>query len=789
MIHRRLMRFISFKKVLVIIIFILTFFYLNLAILEICKSSRIFKSIFDLGISHVDGCYTNKNVSWQLKRVLVKIPYVYEIGKKLTNKIEFETLDSAPNLKNLEYVEKQKKIDKNLNPPHIKGIVNSEFITLENVNYDFEFENWNRSHGDHKNSKFNPGKQISKKNIKNLKLIWKYDSIQKKDLDKKYITNIESNPIFINNKLISVTADWRIIANDSVTGKLIWDLQSLYKPGRRGMVSYNDKNLDKNFLFAPLGNKIYKINTDTGQIKKNFGKKGFIKSFTLVAPLIYKENLIIVGTNSISIFDLITGKKIGKFSLKDKNTKFSGGAIWGGVALDQKRGIVFATTGNPQPATYGANRPGDNKNSSSLIAFDLKKKKILWSFQETLHDLWDFDIASPPIIHNLKIKNKVYETVIALSKTGNSLILERNTGKPLFDINYKKAPISDLPGEYASPYQIYLEKPERFSKIEFGLKDFDKLSKEKRKEITKKIKDAKFGWFETPSLEKDLITFGIHGGAQWMGAALDPQGQYLYIPVNNVPWVIRPRIVSKEVTTRFSGKFKDYHNLYLGKCASCHGKKRNGKYGTIGEKQIKNPVPSLVGYYSVPNLKNKLTSIDKFDLKHPEFNLELKDLEKIKLLFKKWDKEIYKKGKIKVDAGGASWYQFLTSDDLPASNPPWGYIAKLDLRTGKIIWKAAHGDIDINDKVLKVGTENFGGVALNGSDILFMTGTDDSKAYAIDAITGKELWSFKMDAAGSAPPTIYETNGKQYVSFISTGGNYHSYKERASIIYTFGISN
>ena len=115
------------------------------------------------------------------------------------------------------------------------------------------------------------------------------------------------------------------------------------------------------------------------------------------------------------------------------------------------------------------------------------------------------------------------------------------------------------------------------------------------------------------------------------------------------------------------------------------------------------------------------------------------------------------------------------------------YIAKLDLRTGKIIWKAAHGDKYINDKVQKVGTQIFGGVSLNGSNILFMTGTDDSKAYAIDAITGNELWSFKMDAAGSAPPTIYETNGKQYVSFISTGGNYHSYKEIASTIYTFGI--
>ena len=84
-----------------------------------------------------------------------------------------------------------------------------------------------------------------------------------------------------------------------------------------------------------------------------------------------------------------------------------------------------------------------NKNSSSIIAISIEEKKIIWSFQETIHDLWDYDIASPPIIHNLKLNNNTYETVIAVTKRGNTLILERNTGKPLFDINFRKSPKSD----------------------------------------------------------------------------------------------------------------------------------------------------------------------------------------------------------------------------------------------------------------------------------------------------------------------------------------------------------
>jgi len=106
---------------------------------------------------------------------------------------------------------------------------------------------------------------------------------------------------------------------------------------------------------------------------------------------------------------------------------------------------------------------------------------------------------------------------------------------------------------------------------------------------------------------------------------------------------------------------------------------------------------------------------------------------------------------------------------------------------GEILWKTPVGYLKKNGEKIKIGTPIFGGLALNGSGILFATGTDDNLAYAIDTKTGEEMWSYQMDAAGSAPPIIFNYHGKQYVSFVSTGGQYHNYKEKGSSIYTFGI--
>jgi quinoprotein glucose dehydrogenase len=243
---------------------------------------------------------------------------------------------------------------------------------------------------------------------------------------------------------------------------------------------------------------------------------------------------------------------------------------------------------------------------------------------------------------------------------------------------------------------------------------------------------------------------------------------------------------SLELNINFPKEINDFHKIYINKCSGCHGKIRNGiNIIQKGTKQIKY-IPSLVGFFNLPN-GNKKLSQENLILKHNNLDLNNNEILKLQKLFDWWDKEIEKNNQIRIIAFDMAWSQFLTSDDLPATNPPWGYIAKLDLVSGKILWKTPVGYLKKNGEKIKIGTPIFGGLALNSSGILFVTGTDDNLAYAIDTKTGEEMWSYQMDAAGSAPPIIFNYNGKQYVSFVSTGGRYHNYKEKASSIYTFGI--
>jgi quinoprotein glucose dehydrogenase len=190
----------------------------------------------------------------------------------------------------------------------------------------------------------------------------------------------------------------------------------------------------------------------------------------------------------------------------------------------------------------------------------------------------------------------------------------------------------------------------------------------------------------------------------------------------------------------------------------------------------------------LPELKNKFPSHKDLLNKHQVLNIEKEELLKLKQLFNFWDNKLLSKKEISVEANGNAWYAFTTSDGLPASNPPYGYIAKLNLTNGKVIWKSTFGYKEVNGKLEKLGTENFGGLAINGAGLIFATGTEDNKAYIYDSDTGNELWSFEMEAAGSAPPILFSIDGKLYLSFLSTGGQYYNFKKKGSTLYTFSIN-
>lgn len=771
------MRKIRFIFISFLFLFFITLFYLMLH--DKCKTLNIFRSTSDFGTGYLQTCFSFYNIKENVRKRLVNLPILSKPVFKLYNKYY---VSSKQTKKGNDTFQNSSEL------PFIKGIINNKAkIKYESLSQDndYEYNNWYRSHGGNWNTKFNSKKTINKKNVQKLKLVWKYSSIKSENLEKKWKGNIEVNPVFINNKIITITADWKIIALNAESGKLIWELQTDFMPSRRGIVVDKDEKTKEENLYVAIGNVVYKVNAKNGKIIKKFGNNGFVRAFTLVAPIIHKNNLIIVGKQKLFIFNKNTGNFIDQIEIHPKEINHYGGIVWGGAGFDKAKGIVYVSTGNPRPQLFGASRPGNNKRSNSIIAIDLNKKKVIWDFQETSHDLWDFDIGSPPIIHNLKIDENIYEVVIVVTKVGNTLILERNTGKPIFDITYRKAPKSKTIGETTSPFQIYLKKPQRISKIEYEPQDINKLSEEKNSEIKSILQKSNYGWFEPPSFKKDLISFGLHGGASWPGAAIDPTNQHLFVPVNNIPWILRNITLSTEINTSFPGKINDYHKIYIDNCSGCHGKKRNGLRIKKGEKLIEN-IPSLVGYYDPSEKKNGLFSSKVFNEKHKDLNLDSANFIKLQELFKWWDKKLNKSEEIEFSS---IWYQFLTKDGLPASNPPWGYIAKLDLVSGKILYKSPIGNININGENKRIGTTNYGGLALNGAGILFFTGTEDSLAYAIDANSGEELWSYKMNAAGSAPPIIFNSNGKQYVSFLSTGGWFHNFKNKDSTIYTFSVSD
>ena len=416
-------------------------------------------------------------------------------------------------------INKKNLIFDNNNFSPIKGLINNKKINLElfEKNYNnfskYDFNNWIRSNGGNYSNKYSNYQQINKLNVKDLELLWKYDGNKNLFFQKKWKNNVEINPIFFDGLVYLSTPFKEVIALDYLTGKLVWKFKSLKKIDARGISFWLNKNDPENScIFVPIRDSIFCINYKTGKKINTFGISGFVKSgIVRSAPVIWDNNLIVATLDSLKIkaYSLPEGKLNWEIPIHPKDKNFKGGTPWGGISLDSKRGILYVSTGNPRPALYGASRLGNNKNANSIIAFDLINKKIKWSFQEVSHDLWDYDIASPPLLASLRVNNMPLDVVIVMTKIGNTLVFERETGNSIFDIKYKEAPKSNVVDEITSEKQIYTSLPKSTIKFEFNIEDLDKRNLLNRDLILKNLGEYKFGWFEPPSLDKTLILYGM----------------------------------------------------------------------------------------------------------------------------------------------------------------------------------------------------------------------------------------------------------------------------------------
>jgi quinoprotein glucose dehydrogenase len=640
-----------------------------------------------------------------------------------------------------------------------------------------DFVTWHRSQGDNAGTRYSGLTEINCDNVKNLQMAWAYHS-------KDAAGNIQCNPIIANGVMFAPTPGKCIAAVNAATGEELWRFKPDGRPAFRGLIYWpgGDGAIERVMFCA--GKLLYALNPKTGQPITDFGQGGHVAlpgavqgdfGASTAAPAIFEHTIIIPGfEKDVWAFDAITGEHRWTFHTIPQPGEFGadtwdrlenyGANCWAGMALDEARGIAFITTGSPKENFIGSRHVGQNLFANCLIALDARTGKRLWHFQEVRHDIWDLDVSAPPNLTTITRNGKRVDVVTATTKIGNTLLLDRVTGKPIFPFRLRRASTSDLPGERTWPYQPDLELPQPFAKQDFTLDDVTDRSDEAHEFVLSKFKSATTGWFHPFSEGKMNLFFGLHGGAEWTGACVDPTTGQLYVSANRIPWIISifrdddPPDDPKAPKT--PGQL-----VYEQRCASCHGNNRIGIATCPPLRGLRHRMSDEAVMQQVRNGKNSMpaqSDISEADLRSLVDYLMLRDRPTV-VSTEKSERPRYRFN---------GYNKFLDPDGYPACKPPWGTLNCIDLNTGKIAWRVPLGeDAALTAQGIKnTGTENFGGAIVTAGGLVFCSGTRDNKIHAFNKETGQLLWSAKLPWTGSAPPATYEVNGRQYVVIAATGG-------------------
>jgi len=704
-----------------------------------------------------------------------------------TNKVSYSIFESNLSLK--------ERADDRLALPEFKVVPGlSNNFQGKTYRSSIAFDTWHRSHSDNYSSNYSRLDQINRQNVHDLSVAWIYHSGES-----EWNESVETNPVIADGKIFTTTPASYLVAIDAVTGVEKWRNKYIHDlPARRGLLWWPGNAKYGPRLFVPSLSGVYAVNPQDGRVIQTFGDLGKVGQTSLVAPVVDEDRLIIAtSAPSIEAYNVESGKLLWKTKLlkpRASTTQNSselpfgkylidGAVPWGGISLDKNRKRVFVTTGNPRPSLYGVTRPGRNEYSCSVLSINTLTGKIEWSFQEVAHDLWDFDIPSPPNLLTIKREGRPIDVVATVTKLGNVLLLERDTGKPVFDFRLRRAPVSDVPGEKTSPYQSDVQTPEPFSKKTFEPSDITNLSASQTKAVARKTKNAKFGFFPPPMVNGKAAIFNVHGGAEWPGAAVDPESGMLYTPSNQIPWIIHLYYGETPPNpVRSSDKKGD--EIYQNKCAACHGVNREGYY----EKEFTGDRvdPSLVGISASYDVDSVELFWENHDGIVKQGSIATEDIKTIAKYLREADH--YSDSRRSLNITG-TWQILLDNEGYPGSKPPWGLITATDLNSGKKIWQIPFGEYpELTKREIPVtGQHNFGGVILTKGGLVFATGTIDQKIRAYDSATGKQLWDYDLPAAGSAPPSTYKIGDTQFVVVVATGGWYVGFKKHSDTIIAFKL--
>ena len=435
-----------------------------------------------------------------------------------------------------------------------------------------QYLTWRDYAGSADSAQYSGLRQIQRTNVNRLQVAWVYATGD----GAKYAFN----PIVIDEWMYVLGKGNSIVALNAGTGKEVW----AYSPGpdtriitNRGINYWESKDRsDRRLLFAS-NHFLRAIDARTGKPVLSFGESGSVdlkaglgrdpRTLSLVqstTPGRVFEDLLILGSatnqgygsapGDIRAFDVRSGKVVwtfhtiphpGEFGYEtwpEDAWKSVGGAnVWGEMSLDAGRGILYAPTASAKYNFYGADRLGANLFADCLLALDARTGKRLWHFQMVHHDIWDYDDATAPKLLTVRHEGKTIDVVAQVSKQGFVWVFDRETGKPLWPIEERRVPASDMPGEKAWTSQPFPSKPPPFARQSFTVDDLSPfLNPQDRARFRDEILSARNEGLFTPPARRGAIQMpGNNGGANWGGAAVDPGRGILVVVSKDLPSLLK----------------------------------------------------------------------------------------------------------------------------------------------------------------------------------------------------------------------------------------------------------
>jgi len=684
---------------------------------------------------------------------------------------------------------------------------------------------WPHYTADMRGTKYSPLDQINASNFNKLEVAWRFKT---DNLGPRPEYKLEGTPLAINGVLYATGGTRRsVVALDGKTGEEIW--QHSLREGKRAGISprqlsgrglsyWTDGRGDERILYVTTGYRLVELNAKTGAMISSFGNNGIVdlkvgavfgnrQPIDLetgeigwhATPAIVKDVAIVgssfregatVPTHNntkglVRAFDVRTGKLLWTFNTIPRPGEFGNDSwendswavngntgVWTQITVDEELGLVYLPVETPTSDYYGGHRPGNNLFAESLVCVDLKTGQRKWHYQIVHHPLWNYDMSSAAILVDINANGRPIKAVAVPGKQGFLWVFDRVTGQPVWPIEERQVPQSDVPGEKTSPTQPFPTRPpayaRNFMKVPDDLIDF---TPEMRAQAEKQIARYKVGpWMYNPPILGNLngllgaINLGnAVGGTNWPGVAYDPELHTIFANANNVgitaASLVAPPAGFSDIryVSGVAGQpFREV--LGPGDCcaadsprAAAQAENRDPLTGSP-----RGGAPAAGGAPAQPGGRGGGAA-----------------------------------GAGPAAAGGGGNGGGLTVDGISILKPPYGTISAINLDRGEIVWQVPHGDTPDNVRnhpalrgknIPKTGQAGTSGIGLMVTKTLVVMGdpqvttTPEHPRGAMlrgyEKAAGKEVGAIWMAAPQSGSPMTYTVEGKQYVVVAISGGSY-----------------